>query len=561
MMKKKNKIFIYQMLRFGYLFEEAPECFNTDSFSAYYNVLLRTIDKPDPTIPVHLSIYKNDVSRRILSFPNPESYLYLVKTLSDKLELIEKNLRSENSQSPVFEDVEYSSFDNRAICSGKMAAFLKLKSKFLKSLFEKIKLALGYRYCLHIDISHFYDSIYSHSISWAIVGKENAKSMFSGERKKSEEYNEADVIDEVNGLINGKETNGILTGPYSSRIISEIILAEIDSILREQHFSFKRYVDDYYFYFKKQYEAERELPTIEKILGDYKLRVNESKIEIVKFPFYQNKDLFDLFENAYKKAKAIGVLQMANDLQLEGEKGAYKYALKFLQDKDYSSKNPEVILSILINILLVKPNCGLLVLDAIQNLKKSNDKLSLSILEKTINCELKDCLDNELEQEALLFSWLIKRIGVKISLENVEGRIKYFAPANYNEGTELDTLVKAIIDRTATNEVLESVYYICKEEYKAADKASNDEEIAKNDLIIELSNSRSFANTHQIVKKMSKFSKWAKDQKERICEIAKNNNQVALILQDEDIKNFYKRLLQKYDSETESALFVKDAIR
>ena len=38
-------------------------------------------------------------------------------------------------------------------------------------------------------------------------------------------------------------------------------------------------------------------------------------------------------------------------------------------------------------------------------------------------------------------------------------RIKYFAPADYSEGTELDLLVKAILDRTVANEKLESVYY------------------------------------------------------------------------------------------------------
>lgn len=40
-----------------------------------------------------------------------------------------------------------------------------------------------------------------------------------------------------------------------------------------------------------------------------------------------------------------------------------------------------------------------------------------------------------------------------------DNRIKYFAPADYSEGTELDLLVKAIIDRTVANEKLESVYY------------------------------------------------------------------------------------------------------
>lgn len=40
-----------------------------------------------------------------------------------------------------------------------------------------------------------------------------------------------------------------------------------------------------------------------------------------------------------------------------------------------------------------------------------------------------------------------------------DNRIRYFAPADYSEGTELDRLVKAIIDRTVANEKLESVYY------------------------------------------------------------------------------------------------------
>ena len=40
-----------------------------------------------------------------------------------------------------------------------------------------------------------------------------------------------------------------------------------------------------------------------------------------------------------------------------------------------------------------------------------------------------------------------------------ENRIRYFAPADYQNGSELDLLVKCIIDRTATNEKLESLHY------------------------------------------------------------------------------------------------------
>lgn len=45
-----------------------------------------------------------------------------------------------------------------------------------------------------------------------------------------------------------------------------------------------------------------------------------------------------------------------------------------------------------------------------------------------------------------------------------EGRIKYFMPADYSPGGQLDELVKAIILRTAANERLEEIHCRCKEE-------------------------------------------------------------------------------------------------
>ena len=43
-------------------------------------------------------------------------------------------------------------------------------------------------------------------------------------------------------------------------------------------------------------------------------------------------------------------------------------------------------------------------------------------------------------------------------------RIKYFAPADYTKDSELDRLVKAIIDQTASNEKLMSLHYQNKKE-------------------------------------------------------------------------------------------------
>lgn len=51
-----------------------------------------------------------------------------------------------------------------------------------------------------------------------------------------------------------------------------------------------------------------------------------------------------------------------------------------------------------------------------------------------------------------------------------DNRIKYFAPADYTENSELDKLVKAIIDRTASNEKLMSIHYQNKKEQTINDK-------------------------------------------------------------------------------------------
>ena len=38
-------------------------------------------------------------------------------------------------------------------------------------------------------------------------------------------------------------------------------------------------------------------------------------------------------------------------------------------------------------------------------------------------------------------------------------RVRYYAPADYTDGSKLDSLVKAIIDKTAAYEVLEDRHF------------------------------------------------------------------------------------------------------
>lgn len=141
-----------------------------------------------------------------------------------------------------------------------------------------------------------------------------------------------------------------------------------------------------------------------------------------------------------------------------------------------------------------------------------------------------------------------------------EGRIKYFAPADYSEGAELDKLVKSIIERTVANEVLESAYYTYKKETQSFDKENNDAEKKKLDLILALSGSKSFVRTHSVVADMRKISKWSEKEKDLLYKIALDNSQVYYILKDADIKKFYEKLLANVGNLSKKAKRVKEII-
>lgn len=141
-----------------------------------------------------------------------------------------------------------------------------------------------------------------------------------------------------------------------------------------------------------------------------------------------------------------------------------------------------------------------------------------------------------------------------------DNRIKYFAPADYSAGTELDILVKSIIDRTATNEVLEDIYYRCKKENIEADKRDSEEGRIKSNLMIALESSRSFAGTHSIIKELRQYTHWTADEKECLFKIAIQNSQVFYLLGDIDVKEFYKSLLLNMKKLTKNAHKVKETI-
>jgi hypothetical protein len=130
-----------------------------------------------------------------------------------------------------------------------------------------------------------------------------------------------------------------------------------------------------------------------------------------------------------------------------------------------------------------------------------------------------------------------------------ENRIKYFAPADYNEGSDLEKLVKQIIDRTIANEILENFHYDCIDERNDETRNQSEEEFRKEELIDKLGDSFNFAYTHSVIEELSKIKDWSLAQKNKLLRVALNNTQVTFILKDKDLSAFYGLICEDVNNE------------
>lgn len=128
-----------------------------------------------------------------------------------------------------------------------------------------------------------------------------------------------------------------------------------------------------------------------------------------------------------------------------------------------------------------------------------------------------------------------------------ENRIKYFVPADYTENSKLEKLLKQIIDRTVSNEILEDIHFDCLDEKNKETKNQSEEELKKEDLINRLEDSTSFANTHSIIAQLNEINLWEPGQKKKLMRIALKNDQVTYIMKDRDVKGFYEKICEGVD--------------
>lgn len=417
--------FIKQIVQHGYFAEQFPKCFNSDSLAEKISIVMPVVScgkrqasysTANKTSPTTLSTFKNDISRRLLSLPNPKSFLRVVKLMSENWHAIKNASSSNNSLSPITYLHKYGEDDIEALNSENVRESKHSRSDLVEGIKNCIRISLGYKYRLKVDIANCYNSIYTHSIAWAMCGKDEAKNMLLRNIPETDLYKLADCLDAFIRFQKNNETNGIVVGPYTSRIFSEIILADIDKRLKEKRYNFKRYVDDYKFYFRTEYQAQESIPRIENLFGDYNLSINTGKTKIDRYPFEVMSSMKKAYLEAYEKEGVFGVLNIAADFHNKGEDGAYKYALKFIKNTSVPREDQELVVSLLTNIMLINPKYGKIIVPYIKHFITDRDIEGLS---KVYNQELLSSLDNDFDEETLLFIHIIKELRLFVNAESL----------------------------------------------------------------------------------------------------------------------------------------------
>ena len=143
---------------------------------------------------------------------------------------------------------------------------------------------------LKMDVQNCFDSIYTHSIAWAINGGVDIyKDTFEGKCDGSVGV----LWDKM--IMNYNETNGIVIGPECSRIFAEVIMQYVDQMVEQQllikgyrnkvDYECYRYVDDYFFFYNSEAVKVDAEQLFQMYLKEFKLSLSQEKNKTFERPF------------------------------------------------------------------------------------------------------------------------------------------------------------------------------------------------------------------------------------------------------------------------------------
>lgn len=391
--------------------EYLPENFNVNSEN--FDLFSAGGSNKDNIEPYqfNMSRLNNNGDRRIVSIPEISAYIALIEflrqnesILDDIITLSIDDTRSfsriiDQNENIVDNDCFYGTSDlDLSVRDDEDVSWIfeKNRNTFLNNMYKKIEYAQGAFGILHIDISEFYRSIYTHSLTAIKIGVEEAQKVYRSNGCNSDYQLYAKLDGVVRGL-NGKRTNGLLVGPYISRVLSEAVLANLDNDLLRNGIEFTRYADDFEIIIRNQEDIEKVKSKVTNIFDKYFFRCNSEKTSFEEYPFY----IFNNFEHVIKKISNEGEMNSEKTVELfnqffkmekKGDKGAVRYLLR-RHKNGYIVNDKKLYTAYLLNIL-------------------SNDEKALGMVCRIIIDEYRN---QNIEMDSNIYRIILKKLEAEIT--------------------------------------------------------------------------------------------------------------------------------------------------
>lgn len=357
----------------------------------------------------HFSVARSSHSRRPISIPNPVSHFFLSELVAKHWRQINKYLKTSplSLSTPIFEKNS-----SRAIS---ITPHSKLHEYRLKHL-------ISAQYILVTDISQFFPSLYTHSISWALHSKETAK------KHKFDSKLLGNKLDKAVQATQNGQTLGIPIGPDTSHIISEIIGTALDKDFLKRKGSMVdgyRHVDDYFLLFSSLSEAEKALSALEASVRSFELKLNPLKTKIIEISSFSD-DIwphelldFSFSDNVSQQRRQIShffekTFQLA---RVEKDENIVRFGLRHISTKIIKRQNWDVFQLLLQRCAIAYPGA----LQDIALILFTYDRISYPIhkalLTKTLQFILIKHIPLGHHSEAAWALWLCLYFRLKINLE------------------------------------------------------------------------------------------------------------------------------------------------
>ena len=264
---------LHALLASGYFPKELPPPFNTRDLAKYRKSVGEAWNNGNDypkSKPEIFTVPRIGNWRRDLSIVNPVAQFYLSSLIADEWVEIRKHI---NKNSFSAQHLEIADDKTRSIEEPDFRLLSMLKSE----------ISGMYDYALVSDISRFYGTLYTHAIPWALHGKSHCKAILDTAAYKDLLGTK---LDRAVRKGNENQTAGIPIGPDTSRILSEMIVSEVDHKLTEKLELKKsgaiRNVDDWFIGFDTLSQAEENIAILSSECNFFQLEIHPEKTKSVE---------------------------------------------------------------------------------------------------------------------------------------------------------------------------------------------------------------------------------------------------------------------------------------